>query len=129
MSNIGHNSADRQAILQKAYRDLETMEAEIKKLNEEKNSYRQKHVKGTLQMKLGDFDAARRIFSMEGDRRDEYIDALRENFIAIGIHEQFDWIAADERIQTKNEERVKAAEESEEAETEAIKSGPIKEAK
>lgn len=129
MSNIGHNSQDRKDLLQQSYRELEAMEAEIKKLNEEKNSYRQKHIKGTLQMKLGDFDAARRMFVMDSERRDEYIDALRENFKAMDIHEQFDWLDADKRIVTKNEERAKAAEESEKAEAEAVEAGPVKEAK
>lgn len=120
-----HNMDARTAKIQEVCTELDRMDEEIDILNEERRTYRKKHIKHGLDMKLGDFDAMRRIHGMKEERKNDYIDVLREGFSALGVEEQLDWITADARIQKRNEERKKAAEESEEAEEEAANSEPV----
>ena len=102
MTSKSHNLDFRTSTIQAACRELDKMEEEIKELNDAKSAYRNKYIKGDLQMKLGDFDAMRRIYNMAEDRQGEYLDALREGFKALGVEGQLDWIKIDERIDSRD---------------------------
>lgn len=123
-----HNMEFRTGTIQTVCAELDRMDEEIFDLNEVRKAYRHKHIKGDLQMKIGDFDAFRRSYNMEEERRNEFLDALREGFTALNGKDgakQLDWIEADKRIKAKTKAQAKAAQESEGAEADAADAGPV----
>src|SRR3546814_10647644 len=55
---------------------------------------KQTRIKGDLGMKIADFNAAYRLYKLEDDDRDTFLDAIRETFEALGIGQQLDWLKA-----------------------------------
>lgn len=49
-------------------------------------------IKGLLDMKIADFNAALRMYDLEDDDRDLMMDTIRETFEALGVQGQLDWV-------------------------------------
>lgn len=88
------NSAARAATIREAVRWLAEREAEVKAINADIREYKQKHIKGDLGFKIGDFAAIYRVSQLEVEDRDELVSALREGFAALGIGQIVDWVDA-----------------------------------
>lgn len=88
----GHNSEARAEMIRNACRDLANMEAERQAIGKRISELKQKTVKGSLGMKISDFNMAYRLYGLEDDDRDQFIDTLRETFTALGIGAQLDWV-------------------------------------
>ncbi len=91
------NSAARADTIRDAIRELASLEAERKSISEQIREIKQIKIKGELGLKIGDFNAAMRLYGLEGDARDTFFDTLRETFSALGVGAQLDWISAQER--------------------------------
>lgn len=78
---------------------VSALEAERKSIGEDIRSIKQTLIKGELGMKIGDFNVAMRLYSLEGDDRDELLDTIHETFNALGMGDQLDWITASQRTQ------------------------------
>lgn len=96
-SMAGHNVGDRGEAIRAAFRRLEALDSEIKALQEDRSAFKNEEIKGKLGMKVADFNAAYRLYKLEGDDRDAMLDTLRECFDALGAGEQLDWINIAER--------------------------------
>ena len=113
---IGHNS--RPEKIRAICAELDQMEKDRDEQNEKIRTFRKQKIKNELGIKLGDFDAFRRVYGMEDDRRDEYLTALKEGFDALDAGDQLDWLAATERHQERQAEDT-----VEESETDQSASG------
>lgn len=88
MSNIGA----RADTIRSACREITELEAQRKLIGEQIRTVKQKKIKGDLAMKVGDFNAALRLYQLEGDARDEFFDTLKETFRVLGVGAQLDWV-------------------------------------
>src|SRR5260221_484945 len=88
------NSGARAETIRAVAKYITEREAEIKVIREDITAYKATHIKGDLGMKLGDFGAVLRIYKMETEPRDAFLDTLREGFKALGLGGQLDWINA-----------------------------------
>jgi ribosome modulation factor len=88
--------ANRRAIILHACQQITALEEERKAVGN-----RIKEVKGRIKAELGykiaDFNAALRLYQLEDEARDTFIDTLKETFEALGIGGQLDWIETVER--------------------------------
>lgn len=100
-TTAGHNSKVRADIIRSVCREVEDLEAKRDEINTEIRDIMHKRIKGDLGMKIGDFNAMRRVYSMEDERRDNYLDTLREGFEALGAGEQLDFLKVQERIDSR----------------------------
>jgi len=91
------NSAARAETIRAAARYINERHADLKAIREEVAAYKATHIKGDLGMKISDFNALLRVYQLEGEDRDEFLDTLREGFAALGIGGQMDWVAEAER--------------------------------
>ena len=91
-TTAGHNSAAREDTILAVCRERGALEAERATLTEQIGELMQKRVKGDLGMKIVDFNLAYRLYKLEGDDRDQCLDAIRECFTALGIGEQLDFL-------------------------------------
>lgn len=92
------NTAVRKDIIMSVIKEVSSLEAQRKSIGEEIRSIKQTKIKGDLGMKIGDFNVAMRLYSLEGDDRDELLDTIHETFDALGMGEQLDWVAASNRL-------------------------------
>ncbi|MCP4548443.1 MAG: hypothetical protein GY835_18455, partial [bacterium] len=90
----------RKEIINAAIREISALESERKELSEQIRSIKNKKIKGDLNMKITDFNVAKRLYELEGDNRDELLSTIQETFDALGIGDQLDFIAAMERTAT-----------------------------
>ena len=79
------NSASRAGIIKKTIRKINTLEAERKAVGAQITEIKQRVIEGDLGMKISDFNAVLRLYSLEDGDRATYLDALRETFEALGI--------------------------------------------
>lgn len=109
--DLQHNAKARQEIIQKTFRQLSKLEEQRKGVTQEISELLHKVVKGDLNMKIGDFRIAYRLYCLEGKDRDEMLTTVRECFNAQGVGEQLDWLKMEERSQSLTTETVNAADE------------------
>lgn len=88
----GHNAKARAEIIRRACRDVTDLEEKIKTLGSEIRSIKQSRIKGDLGMKIADFNAALRLYRLEGDDRHRFFDTLRETFRALGVGDQLNFM-------------------------------------
>lgn len=88
----GHNAKVRKETIVDVCRQLHTLEAERKGISEQINELKQTRIKGELNMKIADFNAAYRLYGLENADRDQFFDALRETFEALGVGGQLDFL-------------------------------------
>ena len=86
------NSADRKRIINDVINEINAKEATVAELRAEIRRVKQTRIKGDLGMKIGDFNAALRLSKLEADDRDEFLDTLRETFLAQGVGFQTNWV-------------------------------------
>lgn len=91
-TSSGHNSQSRAQTIQECVREITKLEAQRRSIAEKIREIKQSRIKGELDMKIGDFNAALRLYQLEGEDRDQFFDALRETFAALGIGGQLDWL-------------------------------------
>ncbi len=89
-----HVVGNRNEVIRQACADIAALEAQRKSIGDQIKAIKQQRVKGDLGMKIGDFNAALRLYSLEGDARDQFFDTLRETFNALGAGQQLDWVDA-----------------------------------
>jgi hypothetical protein len=89
-----HNAKSRAETIQHCCREITNLEAERSSISEQVREIKQIRIKGELGMKIGDFNAALRLYALEGDDRDQFFDRLRETFEALGVGAQLDFIDA-----------------------------------
>ena len=92
-TTAGHNSAARAETIRDVCRELAALDTQSTEINAARSKLLQTRVKGDLGMSIANFKAAYRLHGLEDDARDEYIDAIRETFAALGVGEQSDWLA------------------------------------
>tara|TARA_Y100000310_G_C20568932_1_gene756971 strand:+ start:407 stop:754 length:348 start_codon:yes stop_codon:yes gene_type:complete len=97
----GDNSNARKQTILEVCATLDDLDAQRKQISDKAREVKNKRIKGDLGMKISDFNIARRLYSLEGDHRDEMLDTIRETFDALGVGEQLDFIAAGERMEAK----------------------------
>lgn len=97
-TTAGHNSKVRGDIIRSVYKAVEEIDGKIDELRQERSQLLKDRVKQDLGMKLGDFAAAYRMYHMDAEKRDTLIDTMHENFEAMGLHEQLDWVKVQERM-------------------------------
>lgn len=88
------NSAARADTIRDVIRELSALEAERKSISEQIREIKQTRIKGDLGMKIADFQAAYRLYQLEGDARDTFFDTLRETFSALGVGGQLNFLEA-----------------------------------
>lgn len=115
---------NRSKTINEAMKDIAAMEAEGAEVNARLKSYRQSIIKGELGMKIGDFNAAYRLYSLEGPDRDGFLATISEVFNALGVGDQLNWIDATQNASAGAEVEIEededtAPEESDEVEPEA----------
>ena len=96
-NGVGHNSNMRAQVINEAMAELTKLEGDRREVSEAIRSLKQTRIKGDLGMKIMDFNAAYRLYQLEGDDRAEMLDTIRETFEALGAGDQLDWVAASER--------------------------------
>lgn len=89
-----HNAGERAEIIRNACREITSLEAERQTIGEQIREIKQARIKGDLNMKIGDFNAALRLYKLEGEDRDQFFDSLRETFEALGVGAQLDFVDA-----------------------------------
>ncbi len=90
--DLQHNAKARKAIINEVIREVTELEEQRKKISQEINALKHTKIKGDLNMKIADFNAALRIYKLEAEDRDEFLDTLQETFEALGINGQLDFI-------------------------------------
>ena len=82
-----HNFAQQKEIIKSACERIARLDAERKSISEDIRT-----VKAEVKafMKIADFNAIYRVFSLEEEARNEYLDALKIGFEALGIGAQSD---------------------------------------
>lgn len=100
---LGHNAKARRSSIKKVCRDLAGLIAQRDEVSASIRELKQKVIKGDLGMKIGDFNTAFRLYSLEDDARDLFLDTLRETFEALGVGQQLSFLDAGERSPTSAE--------------------------
>lgn len=90
----GHNSKARAKTIKEAIREIAALESERQSISEQIREIKQVRIKGDLDMKIADFNAAMRLYKLEDEARDTFLDTLRETFEALGLGKQLDFIDA-----------------------------------
>lgn len=116
----GHNSgtvydaAERKKIIQTACKRITDLTAEKKALGDEISSIKNELIKGKLGMKVADFNAALRLYNLEGDERDSMLSTVHETFdaLGVGVGETLDWVKASERVKNKTNDTVEGEQEA-----------------
>lgn len=93
-TKTAHDAKARKKIILETIKGAAEIEAKVAALNEQKRELIQSNIKGKLGMKIADFAAARRVYSLEQEDRDQFFDTLRETFEALGVGAQLDFLAA-----------------------------------
>jgi hypothetical protein len=88
------NAAARREQILNAVRNVAVLEADRKDIGERIRTIKRMVIKDDLNMKIGDFNAALRLYALKGDDRAKFFDTLRETFAALGVGTQLDWISA-----------------------------------
>ena len=106
---------NRSATIKEAMDTISEYEDEAAAVNAKLKAYHSKVVKGVLGMKIGDFNAAYRLYKLEGPARDNFLETVHEVFNALGVGNQLNWVEAAERATagaevTVGEEQAEAAE-------------------
>lgn len=99
---IEHNSKARAAIIQSVCREIEALEDERASINDSIRELKSKKIKGDLGMKIADFNAAYRLYKLEDEKRDQYLDTLKECFDALGAGDQLNFLPAMEADAPEN---------------------------
>lgn len=99
------NSAARAEIIRSACREIADLEKDREAIGAQIREIKQKRIKGDLDMKLADFGAVYRLYGLEDDRRDQFMDTLRECFEALGVGGQLNFLDATKQ---RTEPAVKA---------------------
>ena len=111
-AGAGHNSekssiikdpAERAALIESTVREVALLESERKELGERIRALKSANIKGRLGLKIGDFNAAFRVFNLEDDGRTAFLKTLRETFDALGVGEQLDFLAVPGAVPTGEE--------------------------
>ena len=87
-----HNMGARRDVIRSVCREVVTLEKKRDEINAEIGAVKQKKIKGDLGMKIGDFNAALRVYRLEDDDRDQFLDTMRETFSALGVGKQLDFL-------------------------------------
>lgn len=90
----GHNAGARKDRINYVVGRLADLEGKRKSIGEEIRSLKQTVIKGELGFKIGDFNAAYRLYSLEDEARSQFLDTVRESFAALGIGDQMNWLDA-----------------------------------
>lgn len=88
------NMSNRAEAIRSAIREITELEAARKTIGEQISEIKQARIKGDLGMKIGDFNAALRLYQLEAEARDGFFDTLRETFSALGVGEQASFLDA-----------------------------------
>lgn len=99
MSRTGHNAASRKQIIQEVCKDIAALEADRKQIAEEIRTIKQKRIKGDLDMKVADFNAAYRLYQLDSDDQATFLDTLRETFQALGKGAQLDFLSVQQQAE------------------------------
>jgi hypothetical protein len=106
-AGIGHNSGtvhdakERAALIQDACRRITNLTEERAGLSQDISDIKNEIVKGKLGMKISDFNAALRLYNLEGDARDDMLSTVQECFDALGVGGQLDWVQVAERAKSR----------------------------
>ena len=88
----GHNSEQRRNTIKSACAEISELEEQRKEIGQQIRTIKQKRVKGDLGMKISDFNAAYRLYLLEGDDRSQFFATLRETFRALGVGDQLNFL-------------------------------------
>ena len=102
-----HNVKARQNVIRSVCAELRTLEAERKVISDQIAAVKQKKIKGDLGMKIANFNVIRRVYMLEGDARNEFFDDLRENFEALGVGDQLNFLTVAEKANGGNDGKPK----------------------
>lgn len=91
-ANQGHNAASRANTIRDTCRKLAELEARRDEIGEQIRALRQVAIKGDLGMKIADFNAVYRLYSLEDEARDAFLDVLKETFEALGVGSQLSFL-------------------------------------
>ena len=94
------NSQARDAMIVSTIKELDALDVEKQAISDKIREIKMSNIKGTLGMKIADFNIARRLHALEGGDRDELLSTVQETFAALGVGQQLDWIKAAERVAT-----------------------------
>ena len=83
-TTAGSNVANRKEIIRNACKELDAIDVEMEPLKTRVKEIKGR-IKADLDMKLTDFNAIRRVYKLEGDDRDAFLDTLREGLEALEI--------------------------------------------
>jgi hypothetical protein len=89
-----HNMQGRAEIIRSTMAELDRIDDTIKELQAAKSTLKNTCIKGSLGMKVTDFNIARRFYKLETDDRDMLQDCLRETFAALNLGEQSNFLDA-----------------------------------
>ena len=73
-------------------REVALLESERKELGERIRALKSANIKGRLGLKIGDFNAAFRVFNLEDHGQVAFLRTLRETFDALGYGEQLSFL-------------------------------------
>lgn len=93
-----NQSSNRKETIISVIKRVSALEAERKTIGEDIRSIKNTLIKGELGLKIGDFNIAMRLYSLENEDRDELLDTIHETFNALGIGDQLNWLDASERL-------------------------------
>lgn len=93
-ANRQHNASARRQVILDVCAELASLEARRREIGEQIAELKQTRIKGDLGMKISDFSAAYRLYRLDDEDRDQFIDTLRETFEALGVGGQLDWLSA-----------------------------------
>ncbi len=92
MANKGHNVGDLNKLIRESANLMSEIKDERVALNERAGEIRQRLTDAGVQTKA--FDFACKVYEMEQEVRDEYLDSLRINFDALDVGAQSDMFKA-----------------------------------
>lgn len=88
------NSARRANTIREVCKRVLSLQEERKAISADINEIMAKEVKGDLEMKISDFKVALRYYALEDpEDRENYLDTIRECFLALGVGEQGDFFS------------------------------------
>jgi len=98
----GHNSqnmtdAEKTQLIKSTCAELDALEEQRAEISDQIKKLKHTNIKGKLGMKIADFNFARRLYSLDGNDRDQFLASIKTTFNALGVGDQLDFIAAMER--------------------------------
>ena len=85
------NSKARKEIIKEVSSRLISLDSQIANLQSKRRNLINTRIKGDLDMKVADFNAAYRLAKLEREDRAAYLEVVAETFVALGVGKQSDF--------------------------------------